>query len=78
MQIARISLFDKICIAGWQGGGSMQVAKKLLIICIAGSPGGNANCKNIYDEIIAKELLCKLQKYLYLTKYALLGSQGPM
>ena len=31
MQIAKISLFDKICIAG--------------------GPGANANCKNIYDEI---------------------------
>ena len=59
MQIAKVSLFDKICIA-----------------C---EPGTNANCKNIYDEIkIAEELKCKLQEYLYLTKYALLEGRGPM
>ena len=64
MHIAKISLFDKICIASEPIAkiftmkykllkALMHIAKISLLdkICIAAGPGANANCKNTYDEI---------------------------
>ena len=49
MQIAKYLYLSKYALLmGW---GPMQVAKYFNKICIAGGPGANANCKNIYDEI---------------------------